>query len=102
MRLPFQYFYDKFEDAYADAKKGKIIGIIHFASNFTESLQEIRDMPRYASNGSLLNREIAVYLDSTDQRLTFFLNWKLLKTFVEFAEEIMRDCEYPIKLWNIP
>ncbi len=76
--------------------------MIHFAPNFTESIEDVRDHLGHANKGSFENRDINIYLDTTDQRLTFFLNWKLYKTFGEFGEQLMRDCEFPIKLWTIP
>ena len=97
-----KHFYNSFDEAYADAKKGKVIGVIYFAKNFTESLTSIRDEGRNAEKGSFLNSEIQIYMDKSDQQLTFFLEKKLRQTYLEFAQNLMSDCEFPIKLGNVP
>lgn len=56
-------YFDTYEEAYAAAKKAKIIGFIHFAENFTESLSDIRDEGRHADEGSFLNTDIEIRLD---------------------------------------
>lgn len=37
-----QKFYNSFDEAYKDAKKGKIMGVIFFAKNFTEASTSVR------------------------------------------------------------
>lgn len=56
-------YFDTYEEAYAAAKKAKIIGFIHFAENFTESIANIRDEGRYADDGSFINTDIEIRLD---------------------------------------
>lgn len=100
--VAIKHFYRTFDEAYADARRGKVMGVIYFARNFTESLTEIRDEGRNAVEGSFLNSEIQIYMDKSDQQLTFFLEKKLRQTYLEFAQNLMGDCEFPIKLGNIP
>lgn len=95
-------FYNSFDEAYADARKGKVMGVIYFAKNFTESLTEIRDDGRNADEGSFANSEIQIFMDKSDQQLTFFLEKKLRQTYLEFAQGLMGDCGLPLKLGNIP
>lgn len=97
-----KHFYSSFDEAYADARKGKVMGVIYFAKNFTESLTNIRDDGRNAPQGSFISSEIQIYMDKSDQQLTFFLEKKLRQTYLEFAQNLMSDCEFPIKLGNIP
>ena len=78
------------------------MGVVYFAKNFTESLANLRDDGRNANNGSFENSEIQIYMDKSDQQLTFFLEKKLRQTYQEFAQQLMADCEFPIKLGNIP
>jgi hypothetical protein len=78
------------------------MGVIYFAQNFTESLTNIRDDGRNAASGSFMNSEIQIYMDKSDQQLTFFLEKKLRQTYLEFAQNLMSDCEFPIKLGNVP
>ena len=100
--VAIKHYYNTFEEAYADARKGKIMAVIYFAKNFTESLANIRDDGEGAPDGSFLNSEIQIYMDKSDQQLTFFLEKKLRQTYLEFAENLMADCELPIKLGNVP
>lgn len=97
-----QEYYDTYDDAYQAARTGKIWGFIHFAANFTESLQDVRDNVRDADAGSFHTSEIKVYLDKSDQQVTFFLEKKLYDTYREFAEGIMSDCHLPKQLANSP
>lgn len=39
--------YKSFDDAYDDAKRGKIIGFMYFARNFTESLDMVQTNGRF-------------------------------------------------------
>jgi ABC-2 family transporter protein len=100
--VAIKHFYSSFDEAYADARRGKIMGVIHFEKNFTESLSNLRDDGRNANLGSFKNSEIKIYMDKSDQQLTFFLEKKLRQTYLEFSQHLMRDCEFPIKLGNIP
>lgn len=100
--VAIKHYYDSFEKAYADAKRGKVIGVVYFARNFTESMKELRDEASFASDGSFDSSEIKIYMDKSDQQLTFFLEKKLLQTYKEFIEKLMGDCNYPIKAGNVP
>lgn len=100
--VAIKHYYQTFDEAYRDAKKGKVIGVIYFAKNFTESMSVIRDDGRFAEEATFFSSEIQVYMDKSDQQLTFFLEKKLRQTYQEFTEKLMSDCEYPVKLGNIP
>lgn len=95
-------YYDNEADAYSDAHAAKIIGYIHFAPNFTQSLVEIRDDGRRASDGSFEGREVKIRLDNSNQQISYFLERRLREIYRDFAEDLMVDCEYPKKLSNIP
>lgn len=100
--VAIKHYYKTFDEAYKDAKKGKVIGIIYFSKNFTESAQAVRDEGRFAEDSVFNNAEIQVYMDKSNQQLIFYLEKKLLKTYLEFTEQLMVDCNYPIKLGNSP
>lgn len=88
-------FFESFEEAYGEAKKGKIIGIVHFKANFTESLSKnLQD----DSNKNQIN----IYLDETNLQLKLFIVQNILETFKNYTENLMKDCELPKKLKNIP
>jgi hypothetical protein len=100
--VAIKHYYQTFDEAYRDAKKGKVMGVIYFAKNFTESMSAIRDDGRFAEEATFFSAEIQVYMDKSDQQLTFFLEKKLRQTYQEFTEKLMGDCNYPVKLGNIP
>lgn len=100
--VAIKHFYNSFDEAYADARKGKVMAVIYFAQNFTESMINIREIGRNATDQTFENREIQIFMDKSDQQLTFFLEKKLRQTYLEFSENIMADCEFPIKLGNVP
>lgn len=45
---------------------------------------------------------IQIFMDRTDQLITFYLDKNLLQTYKEYSEKLMRDCQLPIKYGNIP
>lgn len=95
-------YYETEDRAYQDARQAKIIGYVHFANNFTESLADIRDEGRSASIGSFAGSEIRIRLDNSNQQISYFLERRLREIYGDFAQHLMRDCELPEKLSSIP
>lgn len=95
-------YYDNEATAYADARQALIIGYVHFAPNFTESLSEIRDEGRQAGIGSFESGEIRIRLDNSNQQISYFLERRLREIYGEFAQNLMGDCDLPKKLSSIP
>lgn len=100
--IAIKVFYRNYDEAYADAKKGRIIGIIDFEANFTESLNEMRNSIEPVDNATRQNGKIKIALDQTNQQLTFFLQRKLYKAYKHYAETMLLDCNLPKKLDNFP
>ncbi len=100
--VAIKHYYQTFDEAYRDAKKGRVMGVIYFSKNFTEALSLIRDEGRFADEADFFSGEIQVFMDKSDQQLTFFLEKKLRQTYLEFTQSLMSDCKYPIKLGNVP
>ena len=48
------------------------------------------------------NAKIQIFMDRTDQLITFYLDKKLHKTYKEYSEKLMSDCRLPIKAGNVP
>lgn len=97
-----QIHFDSTEEAYIESKKANIIGFVHFAPNFTESIKDILDNSREALPGSFEKREIQVRLDMSNQQVAFFLERKLHEAYRTFAQNLMADCELPKALASIP
>jgi ABC-2 family transporter protein len=100
--VAIKQYYKTYEEAYDDAKKGKIIGFVHFARNFTESLDAVQTLGKSADDGSAENSRIVIRMDQSDLQLTFFMQARFYQTYKQFAENMMSDCQLPIRLGNIP
>lgn len=95
-------YYKTYDEAFSDAKKGKIIGFMYFARNFSESLNAVQESGRFADDGSAQNSRIEIRMDQSDLQLTFFLQARFYQTYKRFTENMMADCQLPIKLGSIP
>lgn len=61
--LCFQMYYDNTNEAIADVRKGKLVGVMHFNSNFSEALHNRIEEFIYAEDADLRDSEIQVFLD---------------------------------------
>jgi hypothetical protein len=100
--VAIKQYYKTFDEAFSDAKKGKIIGFVHFYKNFTESLDLVQTEGRSADDGSADASRIEIFMDQSDLQLTFFLQSKFYQIYKDFAQNMMRSCNLPIKLGNVP
>lgn len=100
--VAMKQYYKTFDEAFVDAKKGKIIGFMYFAQNFTESLDTVQQFGRYSDDGSADNSKIQLFMDQSDLQLTFFLQAKFYQTYKQFTQNMMADCKLPVKLGNVP
>lgn len=82
--------------------KANIIGYVHFASNFTESIKDLLDNNGDALPESFDYREIQVRLDMSNQQVAFFLERKLREAYGAFAQNLMTACGLPRALASIP
>lgn len=98
----FQIHFNTKEEAYAEARKANIIGYVHFASNFTESIKDLLDNNGDALPESFDYREIQVRLDMSNQQVAFFLERKLREAYGAFAQNLMTACGLPRALASIP
>jgi hypothetical protein len=69
-------------------KKGEILGVLYFASNYTQSIATFKeDFFDYSDDGS-----IQVHLDQTDLQKTSFIKRKLYESFDKFMGKILVEC----------
>lgn len=94
-----QKFFNSFDDAYRDAKRGNIIGIVQFSSNFTKSLTYFNDDvdKDFSDNGV-----IQVFLDQTDLQMASLVRRQIFDTYMRFSESLMRSCGKARKAGNMP
>lgn len=95
-------FYRDYQTAFDDASRGVVVGIIYFASNFTESLETVNKEREQTLDSIFDHSRIQIFMDRTDQLITFFLDRKIWETYKEYSEQLMSDCDLPIKSGNIP
>lgn len=95
-------YYDSYEEAYKEARRGRLAGIMRFTPNFTEALFDIFLNGVDADNSSFDAKEISIYLDQSDKQISSFLIRKLYFAYKRFAEELMIDCQYPKALASSP
>lgn len=100
--VAIKQYYKTYDEALNDAKRGKIIGFMYFAKNFTESLNAVQSDGRFSDDGSAENSKIQIRMDQSDLQLTFFMQARFYQTYKKFSENMMQDCGLPIKLGNIP
>lgn len=100
-RTAEKIFYENFEKAYEDAKRGEISGIIHFEANFTSTMKPLLEFSELLRNYST-DGEIEVFLDQSDRQITYFLQQHLYSTFEAFLEELMEDCGREKRVGSIP
>jgi len=103
--LAAKVFYKSFDDAYVDARKGKIAGIIKFASNFTESTMKVQNEATFFNGedeASLDNSVIEVFLDKTNYQRSIFLERRLYRIFENYSVDLMTKCQRPARLGKLP
>lgn len=94
-------FYASFEDALEDVKRGIIVGLINFSSNFTSSMKPLNGLEELLEE-HLTDGEIKIFLDQSDLQITGFLQQRLYETFEEFIENLMMDCGKSKRVGSLP
>lgn len=96
-------YYRSFDRAYEDALHGKLYAIFHFERNFTESTQAIwRGEVEDEFSPVVDFAEIKVHVDKTDFQLRVFFEKQIRATYDKYAQEMLKDCGYAIRLDSSP
>lgn len=88
-------FYQNFEEAYQDAKSGKLFAVIYFSSNFTSSTQNL--INEDVNDFILKNREIEVWMDKTNFQFTMFMEKKLNEAYQNYSISLLKACNFSEK-----
>jgi hypothetical protein len=86
-------------------KDGKLLGIIQFAFNFTESLVLFSDEEIYSSRGRAFfseNGMIEVFLDQSSVQRTLQVKREIYDAYQRFMEGLMTGCGLSKTSGNIP
>jgi hypothetical protein len=95
-----QRHFNTWSEARAAAKKAEVIGLIHFAFNFTESFVPLKywtEFDEFDNNGA-----IEVHLDMTDLNTVTNIQRNIYSAYQRFIKKLMIDCERSEKSWNLP
>lgn len=65
-------------------------------------MEELNKSGDSITDGTFDNSRIQIFMDRTDRLITLFLDKNLQKTYQEYSEKLMSDCQLPIKSGNIP
>jgi len=95
-------FYESFDEAFADAKKGKIIAVIEFSANFTESLSEVYSYGNAALDSSIDRSRINVFMDHSNYQLMFYIEKQIYETYDNFAQSLLKDCNFNKRTGKLP
>lgn len=98
--IAIKVFYDSYEEAFLDAKRGKIIGFIEFPLTFSDSMAETLQ-PNY-NQSSRPNDTISITMDQTNHQLTVFMQKNLYDAYKNFTEKISTSCGLSPKLHTFP
>lgn len=104
-------FYRTYKEALKDAKKGRLVAVIHIAANYTKSLQDnlSRSEDDDEENESdaeidlkIQSREISVHVDQSNRQISFFFQRKLMDTYRLYTQKLMKDCGVSEKYLGMP
>jgi hypothetical protein len=88
-------YYNTFQEALMDAKRGRVSGIISIHHNVSELLTKMLMTGDFESY-------IEINLDQSSLQLTTFLQTRLFRAYERFNERLLRNCKMNEKLWSIP
>lgn len=95
----YQRFYNSNDEALNDIETKKIIAIIQFSHNFTESFLLFNDNYRYDDSD---NGIIQVYLSSYDLHRSLYIKKKMYEAYESFLSKLMVSCGNSKKAGGIP
>ena len=96
--LFMQKFYSNQRKAFDDVKKGKIIGFISFARNFSSDFFMFRNHNQITFQGS---GTIQVHLDNTDLQIVSYLQKNIIKIYHNFIDRLAVSCRKSRGVGNI-
>lgn len=90
-------FYDSYEDAYADAKRAEINGIVLLSPNFTDVM-----LNPYDQKNAMTKTGITVQVDQSNFHISSFLNYRLYLAYQRFNKKLYKNCELNEKITETP
>jgi hypothetical protein len=97
--MSLQVFYKTQAQALRDVKRGKIVGYIEFAHNFSQSFAPFND--KVANNPSR-NGFIQVQLDHSDLHKMGYIKQMIYENYKNVMKKLMKECGRPKKGGGFP
>lgn len=92
-------YYDSYDKAFHDAKRGELNAIITVNKNISQILSKAFTL----SDAKLaLDSFIDINMDQSDLQLTTFLQIRLFQAYERFTSRMLTNCNYSEKLLSIP
>lgn len=95
-------FYSTIREANGEVLKGEVVGVVHFAKNFSKAFEERRDNTGFLEEGSLDSSEIQIWLDMGDRQIGTHMQRKLYDRYFEVSKEVFSKCEIDPKYSESP
>ncbi|RZF47268.1 hypothetical protein LSTR_LSTR004977 [Laodelphax striatellus] len=95
-------FYDSSREAELAVLKGTVWGMMEFSPAFSSALQSRIELGRSANDSDILDSEINIRLDMSNQHIAYLLIRDINIAFETFAEELASLCEVNPKAITIP
>lgn len=89
-------------EAIEKIRKGQFVGVMHISKNFTDSLKARLDDGRGVDNASLDASEIKMYMDMSNRQIGETVKGKLIRLYLDFQEQVLKDCDYSPKAGRPP
>ncbi|XP_051164491.1 ABC transporter G family member 23 isoform X2 [Leptopilina boulardi] len=97
-------YYSTMEEATKAILKSsdKVVGVIHFAKNFSQAFEEKRDSTDYLDEGSIEASEIPIFLDMGDRQIGMFMQTKLYNRYFEITRKVYKECAISEQFADLP
>jgi hypothetical protein len=96
--LSFQKFYENYQEAFADVITSKLTGILHFHSNFSDSIHNLFDI----DSGEVTIGSLDAHLDNSLFLDAHTLRIEILKACQKFLEKTAETCGWNSKSISLP
>lgn len=92
-------FYNSFDDAFKDAKQGKISGFIKIPADFSNLLTKLH---LEVDDDSFESSQIEIHLDQSNLQTTTFLQYRIYTAHQRFTRKLLRGCNLNEKYVDLP
>jgi huntingtin len=95
-------FYENYDKALAETKRGKSWGILYFDESYSTSLLTRIGFPQGLDHKTINNSEIHVHMDMSNSQIGLINSRDLQEAYHKFMVNYLEDCGSKGKLGDIP